>query len=35
VSFIWDYLHDPQPKSDGTIPAKSDYYLTVGVGVRF
>lgn len=35
VSFIWDYLHDPQPKSDGTIPAKSDYYLTVGVGLRF
>jgi hypothetical protein len=35
VSFIWDYLHNPQPRSDGTIPEKSDYYLTVGLGVRF
>jgi hypothetical protein len=35
VSFIWDYLQNPQPKSDGTIPQKSDTYLTVGLGVRF
>ena len=35
VSFIWDYLHNPQVESDGTTPEKSDYYLTVGFGVRF
>jgi hypothetical protein len=35
VSFIWDYLHNPQPKSDGDTPYKSDFYLTVGLGVRF
>ena len=35
VSFIWDYLQNPQQKSDGTIPQKSDTYLTVGLGVRF
>jgi putative salt-induced outer membrane protein YdiY len=35
VSFIWDYLQNPQQKSDGTIPQNSDYYLTVGFGVRF
>ena len=35
VSFIWDYLQNPQPKSDGVIPEKSDRYLTVGLGVRF
>jgi hypothetical protein len=35
VSFIWDYLQNPQPRSDGAIPEKSDYYLTVGFGVRF
>ena len=35
VSFIWDYLQNPQTKSDGTVPQKSDYYLTVGMGVRF
>jgi len=35
VSFIWDYLQSPETKSDGAIPQKSDYYLTVGFGVRF
>ena len=35
VSFIWDYLQNPQIRSDGTIPEKSDRYLTVGLGVRF
>jgi hypothetical protein len=35
ASFIWDYLANPQSKSDGTTPQKSDEYLTVGFGVRF
>ena len=35
VSFIWDYLQNPQQKSDGSIPVKNDTYLTVGFGVRF
>jgi hypothetical protein len=35
VSFIWDYLQNPQRQSDGSIPEKSDRYLTVGLGVRF
>jgi hypothetical protein len=35
VSFIWDYLQNPQTRADGAIPQKSDYYLTVGFGVRF
>jgi Protein of unknown function, DUF481 len=35
VSFVWDYLQNPQTKSDGAIPEKSDRYLTVGLGVRF
>ncbi len=35
VSFIWDYLQNPQTRSDGDIPQNSDYYLTVGFGVRF
>jgi len=35
VSFIWDYLQNPQTRSDGIIPEKSDRYLTVGLGVRF
>jgi hypothetical protein len=35
VSFIWDYLHNPQTQADGVVPQKSDYYLTVGFGVRF
>jgi hypothetical protein len=35
VSFIWDYIQNPQPRSDGDIPQNSDFYLTVGFGVRF
>jgi hypothetical protein len=35
VSFIWDYLQNPQTRDGGSIPEKSDYYLTVGFGVRF
>ena len=35
VSFIWDYLQNTEPKSDGVLPKNSDYYLTVGFGVRF
>ena len=35
VSLVWDYLNNPQVKSDGTLPQKSDTYLTVGLGVRF
>jgi len=35
VSFIWDYLQNPQTRADGAVPQKSDYYLTVGFGVRF
>jgi hypothetical protein len=35
VSLIWDYLQNPQIRSDGVVPQKSDLYLTVGLGVRF
>jgi putative salt-induced outer membrane protein YdiY len=35
VSYVWDYLHNPQPNSRGITPQKSDTYLTVGLGVRF
>ena len=35
VSFVWDYLRDPKAESNGDIPEKSDYYLTVGLGLRF
>lgn len=35
VSFVWDYLYNPEAKSSGVVPQKSDYYLTVGFGVRF
>jgi len=35
VSFVWDFLDRPQPKSDGTIPFKNDYFLIVGTSVRF
>jgi len=35
VSLVWDYLQNPQVKSDKVVPQKSDLYLNVGFGVRF
>lgn len=35
ISFIWDYLENPQQESNGTVPDKSDLRLTLGLGVRF
>jgi len=35
VSFVWDYLQNPQPESDGSVPLRSDTRLTVGLGVKF
>jgi hypothetical protein len=35
VSMVWDYLQNPQIKSDGSEPEKSDLFMTVGLGVRF
>ena len=29
VSFIWDYLQNPQAKSDGEVPKNGDFYLNV------
>jgi len=29
------FLFNPQTRSNGSVPQKNDYYLTVGLGVRF
>ena len=35
VSFVWDYLQNPQTESSGGVPKRSDFRLNVGVGVKF
>lgn len=35
VSFVWDYLQNPQTESSGTVPQHSDFRLNLGVGVKF
>lgn len=35
VSFVWDYLQDPQIESSGAAPQRSDFRLNLGVGVKF
>jgi len=35
VSFVWDYLRNPQTESSGTVPQRSDFRLTLGIGVKF
>jgi putative salt-induced outer membrane protein YdiY len=35
VSFVWDYLQNPQIESSGALPERSDFRLTLGIGVKF
>jgi hypothetical protein len=35
VSFVWDYLQNPQSESTGTVPQRSDLRLSVGIGAKF
>src|ERR1039457_4715588 len=35
VSFVWDYLQNPQTEANGNIPQHSDLRLIVGAGVKF
>ncbi len=35
VSFVWDYLRNPQPEESGLVPQRSDLRLTLGLGVKF
>jgi len=35
VSFVWEYLHKPAMESNGDLPQNSDFYLTLGLGLRF
>ena len=35
VSFVWDYLQNPQTESNGNVPQHSDFRLIVGAGLRF
>jgi putative salt-induced outer membrane protein YdiY len=35
LSFVWDYLQNPQPESSGLLPKRSDLRVTIGVGAKF
>ena len=35
VSFIWDYIQDPQADENNILPEKSDYQLVVSLGYDF
>lgn len=35
LSLYWDYIKDPQPAADGTIPKRSDYRLVFSLGVDY
>ncbi len=35
ISFVWDYLQNPQTEASGLVPQRSDLRLTMGVGVKF
>jgi len=35
VSFVWDYLQNPQVGETGVLPQRSDFRLTLGLGMQF
>jgi putative salt-induced outer membrane protein YdiY len=35
VSFVWDYLQNPQTEVSGTVPQHSDFRLIVSAGLKF
>ena len=35
LSFVWDYLQNPQTEANGTVPEHNDLRLTLGIGVKF
>jgi len=35
LSFVWDYLQNPQAEANGTVPVHSDLRITLGVGAKF
>ena len=35
VSFVWDYLQNPKPESDGRVPLRSDTRLILSLGAKF
>jgi hypothetical protein len=35
ISFIWDRTQKPQPRADGSVPEKDDYWLMVGIDYEF
>ena len=35
VSMIWDYIHTPQAKDDGTVPKQNDYQLVLSLAYDF
>jgi len=35
LSFVWDYLQNPQPEANGTVPQRNDLRLTLSIGAKF
>ncbi len=35
IGLLWDYRNQPQPREDGSIPEKHDFYITSGIGFEF
>ena len=35
VTFQWERVGDPEPDTDGEIPEKDDFRITVGLGIEF
>jgi putative salt-induced outer membrane protein YdiY len=35
LSFVWDYLQNPQTEASGVVPKRTDLRLTLGIGAKF
>jgi hypothetical protein len=35
ISYVWDRIDKPQPKSDGSIPDRDDFQTIVSIAYEF
>jgi hypothetical protein len=35
VKFVWDYIQDPRPATDATVPEKTDFWTIIGLSFDF
>lgn len=35
ITYVWDYIADPEKESDGSVPDSDDHQVLIGLGIEF